>query len=42
MESVKLKEILCELCAWKFDDESLYEIHMSLVHEKTRDFNPNS
>ena len=36
-----MKEIYCKLCAWKFEDESLYEIHMSFVHEQLDEFEPD-
>ena len=36
MEGSKTKKKICKLCAWKFEDESLYEVHMSYVH-KNRD-----
>ena len=38
MDTEIAKKILCELCAWKFDDQILYEIHMSLVHEQRDEF----
>ena len=38
MDTEIAQKILCELCAWKFDDLSLYEIHMSFVHEQRDEF----
>ena len=41
MESSKTKTKICKLCAWKFEDESLFEVHMSYVHKNKDEFEPD-
>ena len=36
MKTNIIKDLYCELCSLQFDKKYVYDVHMSLVHKKTK------